>query len=320
MSTKRAINYVIAVLSVSYLYSCVYFFLPLKKMGEICLAKAQVEGQEMCVLPLSMIFMIFYMFIPMIVAIVMQKMVYKEPLRDVGFSFKWTPWYFFAWLMPVAATYLAISAASFFPGCSVDLQMSAYIENAAKSLTADQVAAMKKQIEAMGTYTLLIVTFQGMIAGVTINAVAAFGEEAGWRGFLQKNMEGINFYKTAAIIGAVWGLWQLPVIIQGHNYPEHPVAGIFMMTAWCMLLTPLMMYAVKKTGSVLAAAIFHGTLNGTGGMMVLFVKGGNDLTTGAAGLASMIALLILNIGLYLYDRFYAADEEKVITKKAGAAS
>ena len=32
------------------------------------------------------------------------------------------------------------------------------------------------------------------------------------------------------IFGLIWGIWHAPFIFQGHNYPQYPVAGVFMMT------------------------------------------------------------------------------------------
>jgi uncharacterized protein len=314
---NRAVIYTISILSVTFLYSCTFFFIPLKKMTEVCLYTAQVEGQAVCAIPLSLPFMAFYMLLPLIVTLVLQKLVYREPLRDIGFTFKWTPWYLFAWLAPVALAYISLSIGQLLPGVTLDLHMSGYIENLAKTMPPEQVEAFRKQAEATN-YGILLATVQALVAGITINALFAFGEEAGWRGMMLKHTEGAGFYKASALIGAVWGIWHFPVIIQGYNFPDHPVAGVFMMVLFCIALTPPMIYAVKKTGSVIAAAVFHGSINASAGMTVIFLKGGNDLTTGAVGACSIASLVILNIALYVYDRYYAPENEKVITSKGGA--
>lgn len=46
----------------------------------------------------------------------------------------------------------------------------------------------------------------------------------------------------------------------------------------------------------------HGSLNATAGLAIVVVKGGNDLTTGVTGLAGLIVLAIVNVGLFVYDR------------------
>jgi uncharacterized protein len=151
---------------------------------------------------------------------------------------------------------------------------------------------------------------QGIIAGSTINAIFGFGEEAGWRGFFQNALKGRHFYLACLIIGIVWGFWHAPVVLQGHNYAEHRIAGVFMMTLLTILLAPIFAYPAIKAGSVLAAAIMHGVYNAKAIIGLIFVKGGSDLLTGGAGAAGLISLLIANIALFLYDKFIA--KEKVI--------
>ena len=64
---------------------------------------------------------------------------------------------------------------------------------------------------------IVMVLFSGLIAGVTINAVAAFGEEYGWRNYLVGALRDVKFPKAALFIGVVWGIWHFPLILMGHN-------------------------------------------------------------------------------------------------------
>ncbi len=66
-------------------------------------------------------------------------------------------------------------------------------------------------------------------------------------------------------------------------------------------------YVRLRGKSVSAAAIIHGTLNATGGLSFLLVRSGSDLTVGITGLASMIALALINLGLFLYARRQAKE-------------
>jgi uncharacterized protein len=86
------------------------------------------------------------------------------------------------------------------------------------------------------------------------------------------------------------------------NYPQHPWAGVLMMTAFTLLLSPLMAYITMRANSVIAAAIFHGTLNATAGLPLMVVRGGSDLTVGVTGLAGLLALLLVNLGLFFVVR------------------
>ena len=107
--------------------------------------------------------------------------------------------------------------------------------------------------------------------------------------------------------GVIWGLWHAPLVLNGHNYPQHPVAGVFMMVIFCLLLTPMLLYFRKKGGSVILPAIMHGTFNAVVGISLILVSPVNDILYGASGLAGFIALLLVNICLYLYDRFISKE-------------
>jgi len=63
------------------------------------------------------------------------------------------------------------------------------------------------------------------------------------------------------------------------------------------------------------AAIFHGANNAIAGITILYLKGGNDITNGVTGIAGFIALLLVNIAFYLYDRY--AMKENIFTKIIG---
>ena len=154
-----------------------------------------------------------------------------------------------------------------------------------------------------------------LVAGYTINAVFAFGEELGWRGYLLKTLHNKKFLHVSLITGIVWGIWHFPLILLGHNYPQNPVAGVGMMIILCILLSPMMTYIVIKSKSVITAAIFHGSNNAIAGIVILYIVGGNDLTNGITGLAGFLALLLVNLAFYLYDKYIT--KENIFSKIIG---
>jgi hypothetical protein len=99
----------------------------------------------------------------------------------------------------------------------------------------------------------------------------------------------------------VWGLWHAPLIVAGFNYPEHPWAGVFLMTVSVLLHAPLFSYICLKSNSVVAAAILHGTENGLSVLATMGLDGGNDLLVGPTGLAGILVLLVANLGLVVFD-------------------
>ncbi|GFP40441.1 CPBP family intramembrane glutamic endopeptidase, partial [Candidatus Hakubella thermalkaliphila] len=194
-----------------------------------------------------------------------------------------------------------------FPGVQYSPEMAGMFERFKSVLTPEQLKQMQSQAAAFPIHPIWIGLLQGLIAGVTINAVAGFGEELGWRGLLQREFGYLGFWKSSALVGLIWGVWHAPIILQGHNYPQHPLAGVLMMTVFTLLLSPIFSYVRLKAKSVIAAAIIHGSLNATAGLAIMVVKGGNDLTIGVTGLAGLIVLAIVNIGLFVYDRVLSKE-------------
>jgi len=143
----------------------------------------------------------------------------------------------------------------------------------------------------------LVILAQVLFAGVTINAVAAFGEELGWRGFLLKELAPLGFWRSSFIVGIIWGLWHWPLIAHGYNYPGHPVAGPLMMTLLTTLLAPLLSYFRWRGGSVFVPAVFHGTFNAAASLAIVLRKG-NPWWTGATGWTGVAALALANMVLW----------------------
>ncbi|WGK63888.1 CPBP family intramembrane glutamic endopeptidase [Croceiramulus getboli] len=88
------------------------------------------------------------------------------------------------------------------------------------------------------------------------------GEEYGWRGYLQKEWAPEANLNGFIWIGVVWGLWHLPAILQGHNYPEYPVLGGFVfMPLLCTLFSICFGVAYHQRKVIWVAVVFHASLN-----------------------------------------------------------
>ncbi len=231
------------------------------------------------------------MFFPLL-AVVLTQLIFKEPvLQGIGISWKFNRWWVIGWLLIPVLAFAILGVSLLMPGAHW----------ASDSIPVRQ--ALSQLPEGMGIGGFIVfTTLSGMLAGATINAVFAFGEEVAWRGFLPKEFEGKSFLLQCLLIGVIWGFWHFPLILNGHNYPQHPVAGVFMMVLLCVLLTPLLLYFRKKSGSVIVPAIMHGTFNGVVGISNMFVEPANDLLIGGPGLAGLLVLLLTDILIFLLDR------------------
>lgn len=238
----------------------------------------------------------FCMFIPLVATLICQKSSKEPLLRNVGISWKVNRWWFFGWLIVPLIPLLTILFTHWTIGLSFNVP-------------GVPLGFMNKPVGMVG-----ITLLSGMVAGVTINALFAFGEEIGWRGYLLKQFEGKNFLTTSIIIGIIWGLWHAPLILLGHNYPQHPQWGVLMMVVMSIPLSFIIQYFRVKSGSVIVAAVMHGTFNALAGMAYIFIdmNNWNDLIDASCGLTGICSLLVVAIAIFLFDRYIT--REHLITR------
>ena len=252
-----------------------------------------------------------YMFFPMLCAMAIQ-LINKEKFGSTGllkFKVKWS--WLVAWLLPVVIVAVTIVINSLFEGCELGFHIPEI--PGMEGLSEEERA----KIAAMQTPSIIIVTtlVSGLFAGITINAVAAFGEEYAWRNYLVSALKGKNFWVACLFIGIVWGFWHFPLILMGHNYMIHRTAGVFMMVGMCLVMTPIEVYLVLKAKSVYPAAIFHGTINALAGATTLFISGGSDLINGVAGISGIITMALITLVIFVFDTFIS--EDKIMSGRLG---
>lgn len=250
-----------------------------------------------------------YMLIPAIVAIILQKLQNKEPLKKpLLISFKINRWFFVALFTPIILVFLSFIISLLISGVGFSASGEGMFERYSTTLSSSELETMRAQMSMFPPATFLLMTVaQALIAGCTINALFAFGEELGWRAYMLRQLSRLSFMKATLFTGFIWGLWHFPLILQGHNYPGHPVAGVFMMIIFCLLLSPVMTYIVIKSKSVITAAIFHGTMNAFAGIPLVYLVGGNDLSNGLTGYAGFIAIVVVTLGFFLFDKFVTKE-------------
>jgi membrane protease YdiL (CAAX protease family) len=254
-----------------------------------------------------------YMFVPLISAILV-KAIHKEPImEDFSISFKINLWFLISWLIMPVIVFCSLGISLLFPNITYNPELTGILDRLPDIIPPEQLEEFKIKIDSLPINFVWLSLIQAFIAGATINAIAAFGEEAGWRGFFLKGLKDMHFLKAALIIGSIWGIWHAPLILMGHNYPQHPRIGVLMMTVFCIFLTPIIQYLRIKSKSVIAAAIAHGTMNAIAAVSIMAVSGGNDLTTGMMGIPGLIALFIFTLGIFVYDCLIS--KEKIMLKK-----
>lgn len=283
------------------------------------LAVAPFRGETSTLaLVASNLLTVAYMFGPLVGAVVAQRAAGEKVLRPLGAAGRVNPWWVVAWIAPFLYAFVTLACSLPLPGVELSPDLSGFWERLAGMLPPEQLEEARAEMEGTprAVFWLMLIG-QPLLAGPSINALAAFGEELGWRGYLYRAWAHLGFWRSSLLVGVTWGLWHAPLIAQGHNYPTHPFVGIAMMTVWCTLLGPPFHYLRLRTGSVVAVAIAHGTLNASAGVALLFVRGGSDLVVGMTGLAGFLAAALANLAILLFAR--DLDLTRDLPPREGAA-
>src|SRR6516225_93147 len=134
-------------------------------------------------------------------------------------------------------------------------------------------------LEKVSFHTLVLIQFAQLLIAPGINAVFAFGEEWGWRGFLLPKLLPLGQWPAFSLSGALWGLWHMPAILLGYNYPLHPRLGVLLMMIFCVIMGVLFSWMRLATGSIWPAVVGHGALNAAGGFSYVFANAEQTIDT-----------------------------------------
>jgi CAAX protease family protein len=108
---------------------------------------------------------------------------------------------------------------------------------------------------------LILAAVQSVLVAPILAIVIAFGEEYGWRGYLQSELFKLGRIRGVLLLGVIWGAWHWPLILMGYNYPGHPLLGLLLMALYTTGLAVVLGYAVLRSGSVLLSAYLHALNN-----------------------------------------------------------
>jgi membrane protease YdiL (CAAX protease family) len=118
---------------------------------------------------------------------------------------------------------------------------------------------------------LLSVALNTLLIGPFLGLIITFGEEFGWRGFLQTELTRLGRIRGVFLLGVIWGIWHWPIIWMGYNYPGQPLLGSLFMLAYCIILAYFLAYAVFKSKGLWTAAYLHALVNQSLSFFIMFV-------------------------------------------------
>jgi len=111
------------------------------------------------------------------------------------------------------------------------------------------------------TALMPIMALNTVVIGPFLGLILAFGEEYGWRGFLQTELIRLGRIRGVFLVGVIWGVWHWPVIWMGYNFPGYPALGSLAMLIFCILFAYFLAYSVFKSQGIWTSAYLHALNN-----------------------------------------------------------
>ena len=119
-------------------------------------------------------------------------------------------------------------------------------------------------------WVLVVGQMVAMLVLSPLNALAAMGEEIGWRGWLLPRLMPLGTAPAIVLTGVIWGFWHAPLILLGYNYADAPGwIALGCMSGMCISIGILLAWLRLRSQSVWPCALAHGAVNAAAGLYVL---------------------------------------------------
>ena len=200
---------------------------------------------------------------PAVAAVVVRKWVTGEGFADAGFRLHIDHWRYYAaaWSLPLfvvaAIVLLAVALGVSDPDFT--------LERALRELAPEGA-----EVPDLPPGIIAVVVLQVMVTAVVVTPIL-FGEEFGWRGYLQPRLFPDRPLAGAVATGVIWSLWHLPINLRGYNFPDDPLLGMLVFTVSAVMLSITFGWLRVKTRSIWGPSLGHAATNAIGGNLTLFL-------------------------------------------------
>lgn len=235
-------------------------------------------------------------FAPALGSFVVRRWITHEGFADVSHQLNLkTHWryYLFAWFSPLLIV-AAIAILAMVLGVSQpDFSLQRFLHTYAPSAS----------IPTLPDYVFLVALPATTIQALPV-ALLTWGEEFGWRGYLQLRLFAQHPLRAAIATGLIWGIWHYPVILLGFQRYENPWLGLLVFPIFTIWLSIIFGWLRLKTGSIWSACLAHGATNAIGGSLttLIFLGGSNWIFVNYGGILSWIPFGILCGWIVFGDR------------------
>lgn len=233
-------------------------------------------------------------FAPAIATFVVRKWITREGFRDAGLGLHLEHWIYYpiAWLLPVPVLVFIVWSAGALGFGHPDFSMLKGLAQAG--------ATVPPAFAPKAWYILPLGTFVTALIATPV----LFGEEFGWRGYLQLRLFGTRPTLAAITTGIIWGLWHLPILLRGYEY--HGDRSLSAITVFCVaavLFAIIFGWLRRRSGSIWVTSLAHSATNAVGGSLTVlwFPNASNALFVLYGGILSFVPLGLLCAWIIVRD-------------------
>ncbi len=224
---------------------------------------------------------------PAVATIVVRKWITREGFGDAGLGLNLRRWryHLVGWALPLLVVLAIVLLAVTLGITNPDFTL----ERALRELTPEGTA-----LPSLPSGFFVILPFQLMFTALMVTPLL-WGEEFGWRGYLQVRLLAHRPLLAAVVTGLIWGLWHIPINLRGYNFADQPLVGMLVFTVSAIMLSIIFGWLRLKTGSVWSASLAHSATNVVGGglTLLLFTGGPNWIFVSYVGVLGWVPLGIL---------------------------
>lgn len=225
---------------------------------------------------------------------------WKDALGIMRPNWKEMPW---AWIAGILLLGGALLITLTIPGYKFISPMDSLanqIEVASETMSEQDLSLARTQLQM--PFLGIILLGMSLLIGPLINAFLTLSEELGWRGYLWHVLKEQGFWSATCITGLLWGLWHMPIIWLGHNYPDAPILGSALFVLLCLLMSPVYSWLRVTTKSVWGPGLFHGTTNSAASYFIMLQDPQDQPWLGLLGIGGFIAATLSAVLIWLASR------------------
>lgn len=180
----------------------------------------------------------------------------------------------------------------------------------------DLVAAQEIGLAPHGS--LLLGVAQSVVGASFLGLLLGFGQEYGWRGFLQNELAKAGAVKGVLWVGVIWAAWRWPVELfqQAQAGPEPVWLLVYALST--VLMAFILGYVMLKTQSVWLTAFVHGLhTQGVQFINTCVYRPTSSVYSFSGGLYGLLVYMLLVI-IILLDPVWRGDEDDLPAAPDGA--